>query len=88
MCQRKEIDGVSDNSGVFPNDDSETMDTDVGGIGDNSDSCVNGESNWNSDSEADYDSDGCHDSSEDIDDDNDGWTDLLESCLLYTFPSP
>ena len=74
-----DMDGVGDNSDVFPNDDSETMDTDVDGIGDNSDSCVNGKSNWNSDSETDYDSDGCHDSSEDIDDDNDGWTDLLES---------
>jgi len=74
-----DMDGVGDNIDAFPNDASETMDTDRDGLGDNSDSCVNGWSNWNSDSETDYDSDGCHDSSEDLDDDNDGWTDLLEA---------
>ena len=74
-----DMDGVGDNIDAFPGDSNETVDTDGDGIGDNSDSCVNGRSNWNSDSETDYDSDGCHDSSEDLDDDNDGWTDLLEA---------
>jgi len=46
------------------------------------DVCPEGYSNWNYNSSDDFDSDGCHDTIEDVDDDNDGYTDFAEnSCL-------
>ena len=46
------------------------------------DFCPEGYSNWNYNTSADNDKDGCHDTYEDFDDDNDGFTDFVEgNCL-------
>jgi len=46
------------------------------------DFCPEGYSNWNYSTSADNDKDGCHDTYEDLDDDNDGYSDYLESNCL------
>ncbi|WP_281544687.1 S8 family serine peptidase [Grimontia sp. SpTr1] len=66
-------DGVGDNSDAFPQDASETSDTDGDGVGDNADAFPNDASET-----TDSDGDGVGDNS-DIDKDNDGLSDELES---------
>ena len=53
-------------------------DYDRDGISNSEDNCPDGQNDWISDSSNDADSDGCHDIDEDLDDDNDGWSDLVE----------
>ena len=48
------MDGVGDNADAFPNDPTETVDTDGDGVGDNSDAYPN-DANRSSDSEDDSD---------------------------------
>jgi hypothetical protein len=45
---------------------------------DSIDFCPKGDLGWTSDSSTDYDGDGCQDAVEDIDDDNDGISDVTE----------
>ena len=54
-------------------------DRDSDGIDNLVDRCGFGETNWTSISSNDFDSDGCLDSLEDLDDDNDGFSDIMES---------
>ena len=63
-------------------------DDDNDGITDNSgDDCPRGGAwNWTSDSNTDFDNDGCKDSSEDLDDDNDGVEDSDDDCLTSYSP--
>ena len=56
-------------------------DADEDGVIDELDYCKNGDSNWVSNINTDYDQDGCKDITEDIDDDNDGIEDYLDSCM-------
>ena len=56
-------------------------DADEDGVIDELDYCKNGESNWVSNPNTDYDQDGCKDITEDIDDDNDGVDDYFDSCM-------
>ena len=78
-----------DNNGV-----GDVCDFDIDGdtIPNEDDDCPEGVSNWDgSSSTLDYDGDGCHDFSEDIDDDNDGILDLTDLCqkgLLNWTSSP
>ena len=65
-------DGVGDNSDAFPLDSSETFDSDLDGVGDNSDAFVNDSSET-----VDTDGDGLGNNA-DLDDDNDGFSDLEE----------
>ena len=58
------------------------MDDDNDLLSDDLDSCSMGEMDWISDSDTDYDSDGCQDSSEDLDDDNDLVLDLEDAFPL------
>lgn len=55
-------------------------DTDGDGILDGSDACPQGESEWTSTLETDYDQDGCLDEGEDFDDDNDLVLDMNDAC--------
>jgi hypothetical protein len=66
-------DGVGDNADVFPGDASESKDTDSDQIGDNADNCpvLANADQLNTDSDAEGDA--C-----DLDDDNDGFSDLEE----------
>ena len=57
----------------------EFKDSDSDGIRDDLDRCLAG-SDWTSNPDNDYDSDGCHDDGEDLDDDNDGIVDLEDDC--------
>ena len=61
---------------------SNSTDTDGDGVYDADDACPNGNSNWNSTPNTDYDSDGCRDASEDTDDDNDGVSDSYDDCMV------
>ncbi|WP_162176387.1 S8 family serine peptidase, partial [Enterovibrio calviensis] len=77
-------DGVLDENDAFPLDDSETTDTDGDGVGDNSDQFVNDPNEW-----VDSDGDGVGDNG-DIDRDNDGLSDDLESrtsALVTNWPT-
>jgi len=65
-------DGVGDNSDAFPLDSSETFDSDLDGVGDNSDAFVDDSSET-----VDTDGDGLGNNA-DLDDDNDGFSDLEE----------
>ena len=56
-------------------------DADEDGVIDELDYCKNGESNWVSNLNTDYDQDGCKDITEDNDDDNDGVDDYFDSCM-------
>ncbi|MEZ8130390.1 S8 family serine peptidase, partial [Enterovibrio norvegicus] len=77
-------DGVLDIDDAFPLDNTETTDTDGDGVGDNSDQFVNNPNEW-----VDSDGDGVGDNS-DIDRDNDGLSDDLESrtsALVTNWPT-
>lgn len=63
-------------------EESEPLDTDQDGITDAEDSCPDGNNGWTSNSNTDYDSDGCQDSGEDLDDDNDGVSDDVDTCNI------
>ncbi|NNF97766.1 MAG: hypothetical protein HKM93_00145 [Desulfobacteraceae bacterium] len=67
-------DGVSDAVDAFPNDINEWADADGDGMGDNADAC-DATLILNSDNDAD----GCDDATEDLDDDNDGIPDTLDT---------
>ena len=54
-------------------------DADNDGVLDINDACQLGELGWISSASNDLDGDGCLDASEDLDDDNDGWSDLDET---------
>jgi len=85
---------AADNSGIGifigPNHDgdgradTEDVDIDNDGRENSLDDCPYGDLNWRSNQTSDYDSDGCRDAGEDMDDDNDGFDDQLESpsCVL------
>ena len=70
-------DGVANGSDAFPDDASETTDTDADGVGDNGDNCpldVNA-------GQEDADSNGTGDACNDFEDtDGDEWADALDSC--------
>jgi len=55
-------------------------DDDGDGVPDYEDDCQFGESDWTSDVDTDHDGDGCRDSSEDLNDDNDDYVDIDDSC--------
>ncbi len=55
-------------------------DMDSDGINDLFDSCPNGATDWTSNTNLDFDLDGCRDLDEDPDDDNDGITDSVDFC--------
>ena len=55
-------------------------DDDGDGVPDNADECQFGETGWTPDSETDHDGDGCRDSTEDLNDDNDDYLDVDDSC--------
>ena len=55
-------------------------DDDGDGIPDHEDECQFGETDWIPDEDTDHDGDGCRDSSEDLNDDNDGYLDVDDSC--------
>ncbi len=58
------------------------IDSDEDGVNDDLDACNDGsENSWSSNSNTDYDSDGCRDITEDNDDDNDGITDYNDGCF-------
>jgi hypothetical protein len=58
------------------------LDIDSDNLNNPFDFCPEGYANWNYNSSDDFDKDGCHDTIEDIDDDNDGYSDYDEnSCL-------
>jgi hypothetical protein len=58
------------------------FDLDEDGIEDSLDLCNDGqEDSWKSNSNTDYDADGCRDITEDLDDDNDGIDDYFDKCL-------
>ena len=59
---------------------SEALDGDGDGIGDEIDDCPSGMTDWISNAQTDYDSDGCQDSGEDTDDDNDDVPDTSDNC--------
>ena len=59
---------------------SEVLDGDGDGIGDEIDDCPSGMTDWISNAQTDYDSDGCQDSGEDTDDDNDDVPDTSDNC--------
>ena len=62
-------------SAYIPDDDGDGLNNSV-------DQCPDGQSDWISDSETDFDGDGCRDIDEDDDDDNDGFLDIRENeCL-------
>ena len=66
---------------------SEGNDMDGDGIPDDSDACPNGygeDEGWNPNQATDRDGDGCHDFEEDIDDDNDGFIDILDRSPKYS----
>ena len=57
-------------------------DSDEDGVNDDIDACNDGsENSWSSNSNTDYDSDGCRDITEDNDDDNDGIIDYNDGCF-------
>ena len=55
-------------------------DDDGDGVLDYEDDCQFGESGWTSDVDTDHDGDGCRDSTEDLNDDNDDYPDVDDSC--------
>ena len=55
-------------------------DDDGDGVPDNADECQFGETGWTPDTETDHDGDGCRDSTEDLNDDNDDYLDVDDSC--------
>ena len=58
------------------------IDSDEDGVNDDLDACNDGsENSWSSNSNTDYDSDGCRDITEDNDDDNDGIIDYNDGCF-------
>ena len=58
------------------------IDSDDDGVNDDLDACNDGsENSWSSNSNTDYDSDGCRDITEDNDDDNDGIIDYNDGCF-------
>lgn len=59
--------------------DEQVIDQDGDGIPDEEDDCADGAS-FSSSPTTDYDADGCYDISEDLDDDNDGVGDPIDSC--------
>jgi len=65
--------------GVSPQPNDRDLDHD--GVFNNEDDCMEGETDWTSNSTTDNDGDGCQDSSEDDDDDNDGLNDTEEAAL-------
>jgi len=75
-------DGVGDNADLFPNDPNEWVDTDNDGVGDNADDFPN-----DANETVDTDNDGTGDNA-DIDDDNDGYSDIDETteCLPSSDP--
>lgn len=75
-------DGVGDNADHFPNDPNEWVDTDNDGVGDNADDFPN-----DANETVDTDNDGTGDNA-DIDDDNDGYSDIDETteCLPSSDP--
>ena len=64
---------VGDNSDAFPDNLDETVDSDVDGIGDNSDNCPNMQNSDQTNTDGDLFGNAC-----DLDDDNDGFTDARE----------
>ena len=76
------MDGVGDNSDAFPNDSSETMDSDSDGVGDNADWAPNN-SNETQDSDGDMVGDNAdafpNDANETLDSDGDGVGDVAQA---------
>ncbi len=73
-------DGVSDLEELESGIDPTAADSDNDMILDGLDDCPDGDDDWHSTSDTDYDQDGCKDAGEDLDDDGDGIADLDDSC--------
>ena len=75
-------DGVGDNADAFPEDKSETLDTDGDGVGDNTDAFPEDKSET-----VDTDGDGIGNNA-DLDDDNDGYEDAVDTDPLVALTTP
>ncbi|WP_318443999.1 thrombospondin type 3 repeat-containing protein, partial [Photobacterium leiognathi] len=75
-------DGVGDNADAFPEDKSETLDTDGDGVGDNADAFPADKSET-----VDTDGDGIGNNA-DLDDDNDGYEDAVDTDPLVALTTP
>ena len=84
-----EVAGIEESLDRFPNDPSETSDTDEDGVGDNRDNCVDVINTDQSDIDIDGIGDECDDDKDgdEIANDIDNCP-LNDNCLLYTSPSP